>query len=60
MGDLAGLTETIVAEHAEVQAKLDALAADLQACKDAQANGTPVTAEQFDTLIAQVQGISEK
>ncbi len=59
MGDLQGLTDTIVAEHAEVQAKLDVLAAEIQALKDAQAGGTLVTPAQFDELIAKVQGISE-
>lgn len=59
MSELADVKKAIADERAEVQAKLAALATEVQALKDQIASGTPVTSTDLDELITEIKDISE-
>jgi TRAP-type mannitol/chloroaromatic compound transport system substrate-binding protein len=57
MATLQEVKDAVAAEAAEVTAKVNELMAEIQALKDQIANGTNVTPEDLDALLASVNAI---
>jgi flagellar hook-associated protein FlgK len=57
MATLQEVQDAVAAEAAEVTAKVNELMAEIQALKDQIANGTGVTPEDLDALLASVNAI---
>ena len=57
MATVQDLVDAIAAEKAEVTAKIDALAAEIQALKDQIAQGGTITEAQLDAVLVSVQDI---